>query len=374
MSRPRKKGNNALPGGLYKPSGKGCWRMIHPTSGKIRSLKTKDPRVALDLYREITLLKRDTSDSQRTSVISSFLSERTLADLAKEYRETHLNKAVTRKGRPLDENTLRTYTNYLKNIEESPKLQVAIETFKDPDRGLRILREYLSAWLNHPKTFNYRLSCLSRLFVYAIDLGIIPRNPCRDIERKSSTDRDVYMTDEHYIAIKTKLTELSHEVYARACDWIYLISGRPTDMLGIQEENITEKAVEYFAGKNQQLVNVERDAEINFLIDWFRNFKKRHGINSPYLIVHPLEAKRKLGGMPVTTALLYRHLKKAMNAAELPIYTLRDLRPKALTDEATNAGMPTNKGAHRTEQMRKHYVKKMIPVEVKNTLKRIGKD
>jgi hypothetical protein len=374
MSRPRKKGNRNLPDGLYPPSGKGCWRMRHPISGKIKTLDTHDQWEARKLYNEVMRRKPESPDSRREAIISSFLSERTLADLAKEYRETRLDKAVTRKGRPLGENTRRTYANYLKNFEDAPDLQVAIEIFSDPDRGLRILRAHLKAWLDQPKTYNYRLSCLSRLFGYAVEIGLISRNPCFDIERKSSKDRDVYMSDDHYIAITVKLTEMTHEVYARACDWIYLISGRPTDMLGIKETNITDKVVEYFAGKNQQLVNVERDEEINYLIDWFRDYKKQHGINSPYLIVHPLEARRKLGGKPITTALLYRYLKKAMNAAELPIYTLRDLRPKALTDEATNAGMPTNKGAHRTEQMRKHYVKKMVPVEVKNTLKRIGKD
>lgn len=56
-------------------------------------------------------------------------------------------------------------------------------------------------------------------------------------------------------------------------------------------------------------------------------------------------------------------------------YTVRDLRPKALTDEAENAGgAPTNKGAHRTEQMRRHYVKKKIPIRVRNTLKPIRGD
>jgi len=372
MSRPRKKGNKNLPDGLYRPSGKGCWRMIHPITGKIRSLKPKDPIEALQLFREITLRKPETSDSRRETVVSTFLSsERTLADLAKEYRETRLEKAVTRKGKPIGDNTRRTYKNYLLNIEKAPDLRVAVEIFRDPDRGLSILRAHLKRWLDHPKTYNYRLSCLSRVFSYAVEIGLLPRNPCGDIERKPSADRDVYMSDEHYSAITAKLGEMFDEVYVRACDWIYLISGRPSDMLEIKESDITEDAVQYYAGKNQQLVHVKRDDEIDYLIDWFQTFKKQRGIDSQYLIVHPLNASRNLGGKPITREMLYRYLKKAMIAAQLPTYTLRDLRPKALTDEAANAGMPTNKGAHRTEQMRKHYVKKMIPVEVTNTLKRI---
>ena len=116
------------------------------------------------------------------------------------------------------------------------------------------------------------------------------------------------------------------------------------------------------------------DKEINYHVTWFKKYKKTNGIDSPYLIVHPLEADRKLGGKPITAILLYRYVKKAMKAAGLTVYTLRDLRSKALTDEAQNTGAATNKGAHKTIQMRQYYVKKDIPVKVKSTLKRIGKD
>ena len=64
-------------------------------------------------------------------------------------------------------------------------------------------------------------------------------------------------------------------------------------------------------------------------------------------------------------------LLDTMEKAHLSGYTLRDLRPKALTDEAEIAGCATNKGAHVTEHMRRHYVKRHLDVRVKNNLKRV---
>ena len=47
--------------------------------------------------------------------------------------------------------------------------------------------------------------------------------------------------------------------------------------------------------------------------------------------------------------------------------TLRDRRPKALTDEFEVAG-DTDKGGHKTEAMKRHYRRKRLPMRAKNRL------
>jgi hypothetical protein len=171
------------------------------------------------------------------------------------------------------------------------------------------------------------------------------------------------------------MAELYHEVYARACDWLYLMSGRPTNMLDVKESQIMDTEIHYYASKNEQPVIIERDAEINELIKWFRDYKKEQSIASPYLIVHPSKRPnkrmRKTARKPITATQLYRYFKDAADAFKLGHYQLRDIRPKALTDEAKIAGQATNKGAHKTQAMREHYVKITLPVRVQNNLKRI---
>ncbi len=47
--------------------------------------------------------------------------------------------------------------------------------------------------------------------------------------------------------------------------------------------------------------------------------------------------------------------------------TLRDLRPKALTDEFVVGG-DSDKGGHKTEAMKRHYRRKRLPMRAKNRL------
>lgn len=371
MGRPRKQGNRDLPDGLYPPAGKGCYRMIHPVTHKPKSLKTKNKAEALEIYWAVRQHYAPNVET-KAQVFTEGLS---LSSLAREYREDQLPQTVDKDGNSLDANTLRTYSNYLLNFEQADDFKVPVSVFGHVDDGPQIVRKYLSHWINKPKTYNYRLACLSRLFGYAVDKGMIQRSPIDAIKYRKGPTRKVYLSDDHYIAITSKLTEIYSEVYARACDWLYLMSGRPTNMLDVKEPQIKDKDAEihYYADKNQQPVIVERDPELDELIEWFREYKRSQGIVSPYLIVHPANARRGLARRPITTERLYRYFKNAMDEAELSEegYTLRDLRPKALTDEAELAGSATNKGAHKTEKMRRHYVKKVLPMRVKNNLKRL---
>lgn len=367
MGRPRKQGNKNLPDGLYAPGKFGCWRMRHPLTGRIKSLKTKDEGEARELYWAI----RKHYAPKVEAKAQTFLTGPLLSDLAREYREEHLQHAVNKQGKPLDANTLRTYENYLENFENAPLFKAPVAHFAGLDEGPRIVREYLSLWLQKPKTYNYRLACLSRLFSYAVDKGLLVRNPVDAIHGRTPRKREVYMTDEHYLQITGTLAEEYHEVYARACDWLYLMSGRPTNMLDVKDEQIHEKEIHYYASKNDNPVVVERDAELDELIAWFQSYKRDQKIVSPYLIVHPADAKRGLARKPITAGRLYRYFVDAMETAGLSGYTLRDIRPKALTDEAERAGEATNKGAHKTQAMRDLYVRKKLPVRVRNTLKRL---
>lgn len=372
MPRPRKAGNKDLPNGLYAPGQKGCFRMRHPLTNKKLSLKTKDKKLALERYWMIMQRYRPQLEELLADKFVSHTGPRA-RDTSKEYRLNILPAAATRKGVPLSPSTINTYQNFLLDFEAHAVSNTPIGIFSHPEQGPLLLRSYLKAWLEKPKTYNYRLSCLSRLFKHAVDSGLLQRNPCKDIDSRGSKGRDVYMNDDDYLTITDKLATDFHEVYARCCDWLYLMSGRPTNMLEVQEEQITEAGISYFATKNKQLVLVEMDEELAQLIGWFRDYKKKERIVSPYLIVHPQSARRGLATKPISTENLYRYFKRAAAVANLDHYTLRDIRPKALTDEAELAGQPTNKGAHVTEQMRKHYVKRILPIRVSNNLKTLRK-
>jgi len=369
MGRPRNNKNKDLPPGLEPPSGAGCYRMPHPLTGKRMSLKTKDKKQAIDRYWKIKARYEDE--------VAAMLADKalygtglSLSEIAKTYRETLLPHALNNRGKKLDDGTEKIYRNYLKNLEADDIGHRPVTLFSHPEQGPQVVREYLSQWLGQPKTYNNRKSCLSKLFDHCIDKGLIQRNPCQVIKNKLTTADETYIPDEHYLLITDKLAEVYGEVYARVCDWLYLVSGRPTNMLNVIDKDIDE-AIYYYATKNDQPVIVELDAELKTLVEWFREEKRSQNTISRFLIVHPRSAGSKLRGKNITTEQLYRRFKDAARRVELGHYTLRHIRPKALTDEAMLAGEATNKGAHKTQAMRERYVKKQIPVRVQNNLKRL---
>lgn len=369
MGRPRKKGNKDLPVGLEPPYGAGNYRMRHPVHGFMFSLKTKDRALAKERYFAIMETLKGEIEKTELHSLLSINKNGSLSQYIIDYRDNYLPVALNNRGKQMNDGTKRIYRNYFTQINK--EIGHYPVTDFNQDEGARIVRQYLSAWLLKPKSYNNIKAALSKLFDHIIDLGLITQNPCQAIKNKRTEKRDVYLTDEHYLLITNKMM-LEHELYAKAIDWLYIMSGRPTNMLDIKEKQITDRGIEYQATKNDQFVIVEVDAELKELVSWFRNFKKEQGTVSPYLIVHPRNAKRGLARKPVTAERLYRVFKRACAVLELR-YTLRDIRPKALTDEALLAGKATNKGAHITQAMRDHYVKIKPPVRITNNLKRIGK-
>lgn len=381
VGRPRQQGNKDLPEGLHPPAGgRGAWRMTHPITGKIRTLKTKVRKEAIRRYWAI----RKHYEKPVEIIAAEFAGGERTSELIEKYRTHHLKNAKF-KGKPLSDNTIRTYDNYLENFRIADDLNVPVKCFDHVDEGPRKIRKYLAPWIDKPKTYNYRLSCLTRFFDWLIDTGQLVRNPCGPIEHRTPVASTVgYMPDNDFISITDRLAERYHQAYAYACDWLYLISGHPANMLDVKESQILEKEIHYTKTKNDQPVIVERDSEIDSVIEWFRKYKKDNSIASPYLIVHPVERNdwielneagkaidKTLARKPIRRQHLYRLFKNAARDRNLHHYTLRHIRPKASTDETQITGELSNKGAWESEAMMKRYNKKKLPIRVKNNLKRL---
>lgn len=396
MGRTRNTGNIDLGSrpGLYPPTPKNpCWRMRNPfdKGSKPTSLGVKDKDQAFALYDALAAELRPANLQAQADKLSSAFKPRAVTPLlttfAADYRENQLEKALSkRKNKPLGKEVRKAYKNMLlNNIEPATLLAVPISAYSDPDAGPMRLRQFLAAWMEKPSMYNYMLDCLTRVFDQAVDEGMLGTNPCRAINRRGKPKREVYIPDHDYLAITAKMTELSgFEVYARACDLLYILSHRPGDVLAITEDGIDQDhTVRFTAAKNEQpmvITPYDKDGAYNEdqrdIIEWFRAYKRKQGLVfvTRHLAVHPMEADRRIAAKPITREWLYRLWVDALQALEIPIgtYTLRDIRPKALTDEAEAEGAPTNKGGHQTEQSRRHYVKRRLPAIVRNNLRRIG--
>jgi len=371
MGRPRGGGSKDLPPYLYYRKDRG-WFVDHPAFGRA-SLRTHDRDQAVTVYWQlIAELKPEIEKFEQQKLVDRLSKpKQTAASYAKYYRLNILPKIVKKDGKPVSERTRSDYERMLRrDIEQSPLFQIGLS-----DADITVCRRYLAAWLDNPVTYNHQKAVLSRVFKHAIDEGLILSNPVREIDRRPTRRREVYIEDDHYSQIVGNLDDWQ----ARACDVIYLISHRPGDVLGIREPDIEFEGdtltIRFTASKNGQAMEIVDDGDLAAAVRWFRQWKAGQGILSEHLICYPKTMRRHLIGKPLTVDYLSRRFSEALVEAGFPIgtYVLRDLRKKGLTDEARATGSPTNKGGHLTEQMRREYVVGGLPVRYRNTLRVLKK-
>jgi hypothetical protein len=241
-----------------------------------------------------------------------------------------------------------------------------------------VIRRFLSPWFEvSPSYYNNLYAVLSNVLRHAHRTGKIDHNPMRDVDTDEETKRDVYLSDEDYATI---LEHLPEEWHRRACDLIYLVSHRPDDVLGLLESDIRGNDIHFTADKNDQdmIIRFESGDDLDSVIRWFRRWKREQRITSPHLVCHPLTAQRRLIGQRVSVEFISRRFTDSVRELDVRVWsevrqehvkpTLRDLRPKALTDEF-EAGGDSDKGGHKTDAMKRHYRRKRLPMRAENRLR-----
>ncbi|HKJ88024.1 MAG TPA: hypothetical protein VKA48_05910, partial [Gammaproteobacteria bacterium] len=244
------------------------------------------------------------------------------------------------------------------------------------DASTRLVRQFLQGWLDHPAYYNYLRAVLSRMFQEAVDEGRLDKNPVREVTRRQAPKRDTYITDDHYRAICAELAEWQ----ARAVDLLYLLSQRPGDVLGLRtardidwqgftdaETGEVWPVIRFTAAKTGQPMEVVMNEALLATVQWFQDWKRRQGLVSPYLICYPKDSRQ--AGKRVRVDHLSRAFREAVEAAGIArnTYTLRDVRPKSLTDEWVAAG-DSDKGGHKTEQMKRYYRRIVLPMRARTNV------
>jgi len=111
-----------------------------------------------------------------------------------------------------------------------------------------------------------------------------------------------------------KITGCLEEWEARACDLIYLVSHRPSDVLRLRDEEPWVRyelregrrvvVISFTATKNGQAIEIVDDATsqggIAATLEWFRRWRAKQGIVSKTAVVFPTSARRRDAGQPVS--------------------------------------------------------------------------
>lgn len=381
MARPRDTQKD-LPPGLYCYPGRNCYVQL----GEMKpvNLNTQDRAEAIAMYWGF----RQLYDAERSAKQAETIADQlrvaakggdvtTVAEYARRWREKYLPTLLKRNGKPISEKTRADYSRMIEHQVEPNEIFDALSVGRVT---VRDVRGFLSRWIGSPAYYNYVKAVLSRMFAQAVDEGLLDANPCTDVTRRATARREVVVPMEDYV----RITGCLEEWEARACDLVYLISHRPGDVLRLRDEapfvsywvqgGRRVVRVSFTAAKNEQAVEIVDDAGaeggIEATLQWFRRFKEAQGIVSKGVVVYPTTARKRDIGRPVSRDYLSRRFAEAAVAAgfEAGTYTLRDLRKTGLTDEARIAGKATDKGGHKTEQMKQYYVVGGVPQRVRNNL------
>lgn len=366
MNRPRTPGRRDLPRWFRaRRKGAGGYYIEHPLTRECSSLGSdKDEALALywKIVPEIEVQVAAARNGARAAAIVRVLAAEpkgeTLRAFLSRWREKVL-PTVNKRGSTggLSPKTAGDYDRMLRC-----QIEPLEATLLDLARvDAQALRGMLSPWLSMPHQYNYMRAVLSRALQHAVDEGTLAANPMRSIEARGKPKRKAYISDADYVAITAKIKQ----PYAvRACDLLYLLGTRPADCLGLRADalvKVDERWCINFAarktGVEQELIS---NQALHDQLEWWRTWRSEHSPLSAYLLVHPRTAHRKLCARPIKVEWLSRIWTEATREAGKPEYTLRDIRPKALTDEAL-AGNTGNRGGHLTQQMRDHYQRIRLP-------------
>lgn len=369
MARPRKRGNKSLPQGLYRDPRTGTYSLRHPVTGRGVSLRTKDESEARQIHAQVWPQWQDEAVQHRAEQVMQRIQGAgggtTAAGFAAYYRAEILPEAKGKGGAPLGAKTRRDYDQMLQRVEAAEDLQIPLEALEP-----KHLRRFLAPWIDSPAYYNYLLALLARVYAQAVREGRIDRNPAKEVERLAPPKRETYLPDEAYSRI---MAQLPAEWMVRAFDLIYLLSERPSDVLGLQDRNVDwgVPSVWLEQSKTGQPIEIVMNDDLVENLRWFKGWKKDLGIASPYLVCTP-KGHRGGPGRRVRAEYLSKAFAQAVKDAGYKAgeYKLKDLRPKSLTDEFVEAG-DSEKGGHRTERMKRYYRRGQLPMKARTNVRRV---
>lgn len=193
---------------------------------------------------------------------------------------------------------------------------------------------FIDNWEGRRSAQNYRTH-LIKFFAWAARKGLVNTNPAREVTVKKPPGRDVYITDEQYVAIRNALLigkdgrkTPSGEMVQCYMDLLYLLYQRGTEIRLLKWSDIQPGGILFKPTKTERssaakvLVPVGPDVEK--VIARLRNIRK---MRSVYLI-------HTQHGQPYTAHGISSAFERAAERASITGVTLKDIRAKAATDAA----------------------------------------
>lgn len=214
----------------------------------------------------------------------------------------------------------RTARDYTTDIEA-----IKVGLGKCPLKALR--PHHVATYKNaraktNPAHVRNELACLSSALSYAVEEGMMERNPCFEVRRPPKSVRERLVTDAEYLAVHAQAAESVKLAMLLAIRTL----GAPVDVLGLGIRNVVtyadgRKTLRFRRGKTNVQVEVEIVGDLASAL-------------GPFLANPSLHKSfvRTREGTPYTVDGIGAMFRRYAEKAGIGDFALRDLRAKGATD------------------------------------------
>lgn len=252
------------------------------------------------------------------------------------WRDTLLTKRT--KDEPREPARAKIWANGTKSlVAVLSKIEHAFADFDLVQVKPSDVAQFLDQWEGRRSAQAYK-GHLSKFFAWCCRRGLLNSNPARDVTVEKPQARDVYMTDEQYLAIhkylaigKDKRPTRSGPMVQCYMDLLYLLYQRGTEVRLLRWDQVTDEGIKFKPTKTERssgmTVFVPMTAAIREVLDRVKSIRK---MRSMY-VIHTEH------GQPYTAHGIGSAFERACERAKVSGVTLKDIRAKAATD-AKKAG------------------------------------
>ncbi|WP_018875247.1 tyrosine-type recombinase/integrase [Thioalkalivibrio sp. ALJ8] len=249
--------------------------------------------------------------------------------------------------RDLKPNTVKQYryaADQLKNI---------LVEFEPGQVTPRVVAEIRQHYAATPNMANRIISFLRQVMHYAVENQIVESNPAVGLRRLKEKQRDRYLTDAEYRAIRAHASGNLRPII----DICYLTGQRISDILAIRLADISDEGIRFTQQKTGARLLIEMTDDMRAAIDAAKALPRKVRGLTLFCTMR--------GGRPYSYYTVRTMWNTAAERAGVQDAHLHDLRAKAITD-AKNQGLdPQALSGHTTEAQTNRYIRARDTVRAK---------
>jgi integrase len=195
---------------------------------------------------------------------------------------------------------------------------------------------FVDQWSGRRSAEAYRAH-LTKFFAWCCSRkGSMKTNPAREVEITRPPARDVYITDDHYVAIRNALLigrdgrpTRTGEMVQCYMDLSYLLYQRGTDIRLLRRDQVTDEGIAFKPSKTER--SSGRQVKVPLSEDAKAVLARAQGLGK----VRSIYVIHTEHGQPYTAGGIASLFKRACARAGVNGVTLKDIRAKAATDAKT---------------------------------------